>query len=414
MADPFGGLAFGPADILLPQDCDYHKWAVVACDQYTAQPEYWARVEERVGSAPSSLRLVLPESCLEGPNVETDIVEVNGNMASYLRSGRFKTLDHALIYVERTLWNGKIRRGLVGQVDLEQYDYEPGTDAPVRGAEGTVMGRVPPRILARKNAPLELSHVLLLCDDPLSTVIPPLAGRKDRMELLYDFELMEKGGHLTGWRVDEEGMALVAGALHALTDGQSLQLTLGDGNHALSAAKECYERQKALTAPEKWASLPSRYALCELVNIHDEALRFEPIHRVLFHVEGEELLEALLQAFPGSYHGEGQGQLLSYRWSGGRGRITLPEPPEPLAVATLQPFLDDYVRDHGGSIDYIHGADVAALLGARPGNFAFLLPDLDRQILFPLLRRGGSLPRKAFSVGEANDKRFYLEARKIR
>lgn len=407
----FDSLAFGPADILLPRDCDLTKWAVVACDQYTAQPEYWTRVEERVGNAPSALRLILPESCLEGPNVETDIVEANGNMAAYLREGRFQELEDALVYVERTLRSGLVRRGLVGQVDLEQYDGEPGSDAPVRGAEGTVMGQIPPRVLARKNAPLELSHVFLLCDDPQRTVIDPLAARKDRMELLYDFDLMEEGGHVAGWKVDEEGMALVAQALGALTAGDSLQLAVGDGNHALTAAKECYERQKTITPPERWDTLPARYALCELVNIHDEALRFEPIHRLLRHVKGEELRKALLAAFPGAK--EEEGGELAYVWAGGTGHISIPHGEEPL-LSLLQPFLDDYVRDHGGSIGYIHGSEVAAGLGARPGNFALLLPAPDREGLFPLLRRGESLPRKAFSVREANDKRFYLECRRIR
>ena len=210
MRDPFDGLAFRPADILLPQNCDYTKWSVVACDQYTSQPEYWQEVEELVGSAPSTLRLILPESCLDGPSVETDIMEVNNTMTRYLREERFCTLPASLIYVERRLDNLRLRRGLVGMVDLEQYDYEPGAEAQVRATEGTVMARIPPRVAVRKNAPLELPHVMLLADDPEKTVLEPLSARKDQMEKVYDFDLMERGGHIAG--------------VHLLIDGQDKDL----------------------------------------------------------------------------------------------------------------------------------------------------------------------------------------------
>ena len=210
MRDPFDGLAFRPADILLPQNCDYTKWSVVACDQYTSQPEYWQEVEELVGSAPSTLRLILPESCLDGPSVETDIMEVNNTMTRYLREERFRTLPASLIYVERRLDNLRLRRGLVGMVDLEQYDYEPGAEAQVRATEGTVMARIPPRVAVRKNAPLELPHVMLLADDPEKTVLEPLSARKDQMEKVYDFDLMERGGHIAG--------------VHLLIDGQDKDL----------------------------------------------------------------------------------------------------------------------------------------------------------------------------------------------
>ena len=272
MRDPFDGLAFRPADILLPQNCEYTKWSVVACDQYTSQPEYWQEVEELVGSAPSTLRLILPESCLDGPSVETDIMEVNNTMTRYLREERFCTLPASLIYVERRLDNLRLRRGLVGMVDLEQYDYEPGAEAQVRATEGTVMARIPPRVAVRKNAPLELPHVMLLADDPEKTVLEPLSARKDQMEKVYDFDLMERGGHIAGWRLDGESMALVAAALRKLADPAAfrarygvedkpvLLFAVGDGNHSLATAKECYERQKKLTPREQWDSLPARYA----------------------------------------------------------------------------------------------------------------------------------------------------------
>ena len=426
MSSSFDALPFRPADILLPQDCDLSRWSVVACDQYTSQPEYWQRVEEYVGSAPSTLRLILPESCLDGPNVETDIMEVNNTMTRYLREDRFKTFPDALLYVERRLDDGKVRRGLVGMVDLEEYDYEPGSDASIRATEGTVLSRIPPRVAVRKNAPLELPHVMLLADDPQKTVIEPLADRKDRMEPVYDFDLMERGGHIAGWKLDQESMELVAGALSALADpaafrkkynvedGAVMLFAVGDGNHSLATAKECYERQKRLTSPEQWPNLKARYALVELVNLHDASLEFEPIHRVVFGVDPEELLAALLRYYPGAHMGPGEGHSLSFVHQNGAGVVTVPSPTHQLPVGTLQAFLDEYVLSQNCSVDYIHGDDVTRELGAKRGNIGFLLPAMGKEELFPTVIHDGVLPRKTFSMGEAHDKRFYLEARKIR
>ena len=425
----FDSLPFRPADILLPQDCDYDKWAVVACDQYTSQPEYWQRVEERVGRAPSALRLILPESSLDGPQVEMDIMDINATMARYVREGRFKTLPGAMIYVERTLDNGRTRRGLVGMADLKCYDYEPGSDALIRATEGVVMPRIPPRVAVRKNAPIELPHAMLLTDDPGRTVIEPLAAQTAGMELLYDFDLMERGGHIRGWRLGEAQLAQVAGALSALADPAAFNArygtqrqpvmlcAVGDGNHSLATAKECYERQKRLNPPEKWDGLPARFALCELVNLHDDSLTFEPIHRVVFHTEPDALLDALIRAFPGARRGrvqEGDGLPLRYVSAGGEGVITLPKSAAQLPVGALQGFLDDYLMAHKGRVDYIHGEEVAREFAARPGNVAFLLPPMNKRELFPTVIREGALPRKTFSMGEPHDKRFYLEARKIR
>ncbi len=421
---------FRSANILLPQNCDLSLWSVVACDQYTSQPEYWQRVEERVGRAPSSLRLILPESCLEGPSVETDIMEVNTTMTRYLREGRFQEYPDSLFYVERTLDRGKVRRGLIGMVDLEQYDYEPGSAAPVRATEGTVLSRIPPRVAVRKNAPIELPHVMLLADDPKGTVIEPLASQKGAMEPVYDFELMERGGHLRGWKLGEREQTQVFAALEALANPEDfrkryglqedlpvLLFAVGDGNHSLATAKECYERAKKLTPPEQWDKLPSRYALCELVNLHDESLEFEPIHRVVFGVKPEDLLDALMAYYPGSVHGRGEGHVLPFtagRWIDGE--ITVKAPRQQLPVGTLQMFLDDYLIGHPRArVDYIHGADVARRLAQeRSDAVAFLMPPMDKEKLFPTIIHDGVLPRKTFSVGEAHDKRFYLEARRIR
>ena len=430
MNDEFEILPFRPADILLPQNCDLSLWSVVACDQYTSQPEYWQRVEDRVGKASSALRLILPESCLEGPNVETDIMEINNTMTRYLREGRFRTLPGALIYVERTLDCGKVRRGLIGMVDLEQYDYEPGASSLIRATEGTVLSRIPPRVAVRKNAPIELPHAMLLVDDPDKTVIEPLGDGTGEMEPLYDFELMERGGHIRGWLLTREQQSQVARALTALADPAHFRaryglaenvpvmlFAVGDGNHSLATAKECYERAKKLTPQNQWDSLPARYALCELGNLHDDSLEFEPIHRVVFGAEPEELLEELLRWYPGASQGAGgQGHVLFWTGGGREGTVTVPNPKAQLPVGTLQAFLDDFlVKNPGARVDYIYGEDVAReLAGSREDAVAFLLPPMGKERLFPTVIHDGVLPRKTFSMGEAQDKRFYLEARKIR
>lgn len=424
----FEKLPFKPADILLPRDCDMTRWSVVACDQYTSQPEYWQRVADFVGTNPSTLRLVLPESCLEGPNVETDIMEINNTMSQYLRQERFNTVSNALIYVERKLDDGSVRQGIVGMVDLEQYDYEPGSPALIRATEGTVLSRIPPRVAVRKNAPIELPHVMLLCDDREGSVMPPLAAQTQEMEKLYDFELMERGGHITGWKLGDKQLEQLSAALSRLADpaafrakygvGEDVSVMLfavGDGNHSLATAKECYERQKRITPAQQWDSLPSRYALVELCDLHDASLQFEAIHRVVFGVDPEALLSDLKKAFPGAHEGKGEGHVIRYVTRYTKGEITIPNPTAQLAVGTLQGFLDSWLKEHkGAGVDYIHGEDVVEELAQRADAVGFLLDSMGKEELFPTVIHDGVLPRKTFSMGHAHDKRFYLEARKIR
>ena len=353
-------------------------------------------------------------------------MDVTNTMSRYLRDGIFRTCPSALVYVERTLASGKVRRGLVGMVDLEEYDYEPGSTSLIRATEGTVLSRIPPRVAVRKNASVELPHVMVLADDPAGTVIEPLSEDKASLETLYDFDLMEHSGHLRGWLLDQERQGRVAEALRALADPAAFNarygtealpvmlFAMGDGNHSLATAKACYERQKTLTPPEQWAALPARYALVELVNLHDGSLEFEPIHRVLFGVEPKVLLADLVAAYPGAREGMGEGHVLRYVHADGTGAVTVPHPSAQLPVATLQTFLDRWLGAHAGRIDYIHGADVVRSLASQPGNLGFLLPPMGKEALFPTVIHDGVLPRKTFSMGEAQDKRFYLEARRIR
>ena len=418
----------GPADLLLPRNCDLRRWAVVACDQYTSEPDYWDRVDRLVGDAPSALRLILPEHKLERGGVEEEIQEINLTMRSYLAEDLFDTLPGAMIYVERRLESGRTRQGLVGVVDLEDYDPAPKSAALIRATEGMVPERIPARMALRRSAALELPHAILLLDDPGREVIEPLGLEVGEMEQLYDFDLMEGGGHISGYLLTKEAQARVGDKLRELADPAAFraryQLTgeepvllfaVGDGNHSLATAKACYEEQKKELPPEAWAELPSRYALVELVNLHDDSLEFEAIHRVCFRVEPSALLGALLKEFPGAELGEGkEGQSFRYVYREHEGTVTIPNLPEGKLVSALQTFLDHYLAGRGGKVDYVHGTETARRLGSGSDAMAFLLPAMEKEKLFPAIIREGTLPRKTFSMGEANDKRFYLEARLIK
>ena len=425
MNEIFQKLGFYPADILLPRQYDMTKWAVVACDQFTSEPQYWAAADETVGQAPSALRLILPEAHLKDDNVAQQITAIQQTMQRYLDEGVFRCYENALFYVERRQSDGRIRRGLVGMVDLEQYDFTPGSGALIRATEGTVLDRIPPRARVRRGAPVELPHVMLLIDDPERTVIEPLTEAVDGMEKLYDFDLMLDGGHLRGYRLHDSQCDAVAEALLQLTEPQALErkygdgnaapllFAVGDGNHSLATAKACYEEQKQGLTEEECRALPARYALVEVVNNHDDALQFEPIHRVLFDVDPRHLLAEFCKAYPNAHEGEGEGHTIGVVYDGYEGCITVPDPTMQLAVGTLQTFLDGYLKTCGGEVDYIHGDDVTRQLGSKPGNMGFLLPAMGKEQLFKTVMADGVLPRKTFSMGHAQDKRYYVESRRI-
>ena len=419
-------IAFSPADILLPVDCGLTKWAVVACDQYTSQPEYWERVDQYVGEAPSTLRLILPESKLESDNVEEEIAKINQTMEAYLKEERLRSLDNSLLYIERKLTNGKVRYGLIGKLDLEQYDYSKGSGTPVRATEGTVLERIPPRMRVRRNAPIELPHIMVLIDDPDKNIIEPLHEATSKMSMVYKTTLMEKGGQIAGYLLDKEQTEDVLTKMAALADPDRfakyynaegypvLTFAMGDGNHSLATAKACWEELKPTLSEAERETHPARYALIELTNLHDDSLEFEAIHRVLFDVDGEKLLNDYIAAYPGAHLGEGEGHQVTYILNGKKGVVTVPNPSAQLEVGTLQTFLDTYLKENGGKIDYIHGEDVTEQLASQPNSIGFILPCMDKDQLFPTVIFDGALPRKTFSMGEAHDKRFYLESRKIK
>lgn len=412
--------AFTTADILLPKLTaeGMSKWAVVACDQYTGEPEYWAKTREIVGEAPSTLDLILPEAYLEEPDCGERIAKIHENMASCAKSGLFDLHKDCFILTKRTQADGRLRVGLVGAIDLEMYDYNKGSKSQVRATEATVAARIPPRVKIRMNAPLELPHIMILIDDVQNTVIEPLLERK--LQTVYDFDLMQNGGHLSGAIVDGESARGVLAALDKLADKDAFNVryglqnedvllyAMGDGNHSLATAKECYEQKKRANSPD--AEL-ARYALVEVVNLHSPALEFEAIHRVITETDTDALMCKMTNALGLSGDGE---QKFSVVIGNKVREFGITKPTSNLTVGSLQAFLDDYLRENGGKIDYIHGEDVVRRLCGDGSAIGFLLPSMKKSELFPTVIKDGALPRKTFSMGHAHDKRFYCEVRIIK
>ena len=392
---------FTPADILLPRVDDMTKWSCIACDQFTAEPEYWREAERIVGSEPSTLRLMLPEAWLGVRDSAAETRKIYAAMKDYVNRGIFRTVEQSFIYVERTLPSGAVRRGLVGKLDLECYDWAPGSATPVRATEGTVESRLPARVEVRRGATLEMPHIMVFIDDPENAVIPSAAGGEE----LYDFELMLGGGHIRGSRVTGEAAERLTAALEA-PEG-SVRFAMGDGNHSLAAAKRCWEQIKRNLPESELETHPARYALAEIVNIHDEAVTFEPIHRVLMETVPRGFIEEAAARLP-----RGKGQAVTLL--AGRREMEI-ETGMPLGalVALVDELLGDWRREHGGEPDYIHGDEEARALGGKPSSVGVLLPRLEKAELFPYITEHGPYPKKSFSIGHARDKRYYLECRAI-
>ncbi|MGN0182404.1 MAG: DUF1015 domain-containing protein [Candidatus Ornithomonoglobus sp.] len=416
---------FMPADILLPKNQDFSKWSVVACDQYSSEPEYWKRAAELVGGAPSTLNIIFPEAYLNDGNDDERIKKINATMEEYLKGGIFEEYRDSLIYVERTQPNGKVRHGIVGKIDLEYYDFSNGSQSAVRATEGTIISRIPPRQKIRKNAPLELPHILMLVDDRKKAIVEPVTAKASELQVVYDFDLMQGGGHIKGRLLDETSKETVINGLHALEDRDAfdekygvkgrdvLVIAVGDGNHSLATAKTCWEEIKKTLSAEEQRNHPARFALVELMNLHDEALEFEPIHRVVFDVDPEKVELALYSYYPQISETDNGGQKIVITYQGREKAVYITDAPSNLAIGTLQRFLDEYLATSGGEIDYIHGADVVRNLTEKPGTIGFIVDGMEKNDLFTTVIKDGSLPRKTFSMGEAADKRFYLEAKRI-
>ena len=401
--------AFKPTDILLPVTGDMTDWSVIACDQFTSEREYWDRVEKRCADKLSTYHMILPEAYL-GTVSPLDMAErANAAMRSCLEMDVFETLPSSYVYVERHVTGG-VRRGLVGALDLDAYDYSPRSASPVRASERTVADRLPPRMKIRENAPLELPHIMVLIDDPEQSVVEPLHTRTHALRKLYDFDLMEGGGHITGWQVSGEEAARVDSALARLAE-KDVQIVIGDGNHSLAAAKELWNRTKARLTPEEAARHPARYALVELNNVYDPGIVFEPIHRVVFGVDTEKLLELMRQKLEIP-----DGREIEYVIGGEkRGRLRLRGRSFGGMIELLQSFIEEYSAMVGtGEVDYIHDEASLIRLTQEPDTIGFLLPAMDKAELFKTVIADGVFPKKSFSIGHARDKRYYLECRKIK
>lgn len=412
------------ANILLPKDVDMTKWSVVACDQYTSEPEYWKEVEKEVGSSPSTLNLILPELYLEDTDVEDRIKKINKTMEEYLDEGIFNEYKDTMIYLERTQKDGKVREGLMAMVDLEDYSYEKGSQTLIRATEKTVIERIPPRLKVRENASLELPHIMILIDDEKKNIIENLKDKVTSEDVVYDFDLMENGGHIKGYKLSDEVINGIESGLENLMDKDYFEkkynvkdkgvllFAMGDGNHSLATAKVNYENLKKTMSEEEYLNNPARYALVEVVNLHSSALEFEPIHRVIFNTDINNLVEELHKYY--DINEDGNGEYFELVTKDFDKRLYISNPKSNIAVGSIQMFLDDYLKDHSGKLDYIHGDEITRSMGSEEGNVGILFEVMPKEELFRTVILDGTLPRKTFSMGHSYDKRYYLEARKIK
>lgn len=424
-------MGFKPADIMIPKKgIDLSKWAVVACDQYTSEKEYWESASEFVGDAPSTLRVIFPECYLEDSDGEKRISDINATMMKYVSDDIFDTYKESFFVIKRTCGNTS-RLGLMVALDLDRYSWEKGSTSLIRATEGTILSRIPPRKKIRKDAPLEIPHIMVLISDENKSVIEPLYAKNSSLKKVYDVDLMKNGGKLEAWCVDsEEDKESVEKAFEALYSSLDLKnpllFAMGDGNHSFATAKSCWEDIKQTLTPEEQKTHPARFCLVELENIFDEGLVFEPIHRVLFNVPEKVFLEELAK-YCSSYNvkevgcrnciaaeiSKSEKQSFGYCVNNKHYVVTLDSPVANIAAGTLQKVIDALLNANY-SVDYIHGADVTDKIGSEKGNIGLFLPAISKATFFDTIVKDGALPRKTFSMGEANEKRFYMECRKIK
>jgi len=414
------------ADILLPAEgIDKTRWSVIACDQYTSEPEYWAEVEQIVGDAPSTLKITLPEVYLESEDVDIRIDRIHAAMKQYEEDNIFEQHRDTMIYVERRDSEGKLRPGIMACVDLEAYDYHHGSSSLIRTSEETVESRIPPRIKVREDAIVETPHIMLLLDDPEGKVIEPLAASRDRMKKAYDYDMMLGGGHNTGYFIDEENRERLLSALDVLQDRTHfeekygikdvpiLAYAVGDGNHSLATAKEYYESLKRKCPDMDLTDHPARYALVEIVNLHCPALEFEAIHRIVTEIDPQALKERMREELDLSDRETECGQSFAIMEGGEMTTYWIGRPSSKLTVGSIQNCLDRFLMETDGKIDYIHGTDTMMNLTEQENSLGIILPVLAKEDLFPTIILNGALPRKTFSMGHAQDKRYYMECRRI-
>ena len=412
-----------PADIMLPNfsEVDGTKWAIIACDQYTSEPEYWEKAKSIVGDSPSTLSIIVPEVYLS--NSSEIIPKVNQKMLEYEKTV-LQTYKNSIIYTERLQKDGRVKHGLVAAIDLEDYDFSKGSKSLIRATEGTVLERIPPRVAVRRDASIESPHVMVLIDDDKKTVIEPITACKESLEKIYDFELMQGGGSVKGYLVkdgfDKINQALAnlisdenAERLYGNNAPSKLLFAVGDGNHSLATARTCYLEVKKTLGEEAAKNHPARYALVEITNLHDDALEFEPIYRVMFGVSPSHVIEKL-NAYVKTLKGSEKAQKVECIVKDSVTEIIIDCPEKQLTVGTLQDFIDDYIKTYGGEVDYIHGEDSVKALASKDEAIGFIFTGMEKSQLFKTVIFDGALPRKTFSIGHAYDKRYYIECRKIK
>lgn len=405
---------FMPADILLPNEkIEMEKWAVIACDQYTSQPEYWEKVKEFVGSSKSTLNLVFPEVYLGEEDGRID--SICTAMKDYLKDGIVgQAVSNGFILVKRQVGHGT-RTGLIGVIDLEQYDFNPGSEKLIRATEGTVLSRIPPRVKIRTNAVLECPHVMLLIDDPDKKLIEPLAAQSGQLRKLYDFDLMLGGGRVKGYSVEgkmAESLTKLISQMQA--ESNNFFLAAGDGNHSLATAKTCWENIKANLSEKERVSHPARFSMVEVINLHDDSLNFEPIHRVVDNCDCDAIMTSFSEFLKENGLTADLGDEITLVDSNGKRRVfSIGGLEGRLPIDIIQRFLDTFTINSESELDYIHGENHVIDLLKKKKSVGILLKAIGKSSLFPGIAAGGVLPRKTFSIGEADEKRFYTECRKI-
>ena len=422
---------FSPAHILLPSEqVPLEQWGCVACDQFTSDRSYWEKAAQVAAGLPSALDLILPEVYLEDSDVPQRIAKIHQTMDDDLRTVLTRAVD-GFIYVERTEQSGHVRQGLVGKIDLEAYSYAEGATPDIRPSEHTVESRIPPRMAVRRGASLETPHVMMLADDPDCTLIEPIGARKNELRKVYEGELMLGGGHIAGWAVEDPALlAQIDTALNALGSQEAfdakypqakgavpLTLAVGDGNHSLASAKAYWEELKQTLTPEQQAQHPARWCLAEVCNVHSPAIEIEPIHRVLFNVDCGAVLLALIawsdSNNAGICFGDAKQQSFTLAGPHVANVLSFERPVAPLTVGTIDAFIEYFMARHREArVDYVHDEPAVRAL-CKQGGVAFLLPPFEKSDLFKGIVMGGVLPRKTFSMGHAEEKRYYIECRKI-
>ena len=439
----FDELGLRVPEILLPAHVDLNKWSVIACDQYTQDREYWKKVEETVGDQPSTLNLILPEVYLGDEDKAERIGKIRSRMKEYLDGDVFAPAFKGFVYIERKTSFGRTRRGLVVQIDLESYEWKPFSQANIRATEATIVDRIPPRKEIRKGAPLELPHIMLLVNDSKDLLIGKAEKLSSGRDPLYKGDLMCGGGSITGWGISEkEDLDEICSVLNQIADankapdGSTFLFAVGDGNHSLATAKAVWDEYRKKLVEEgatesELASNPVRYALVEIVSIYDRGLTFEPIHRVLFNAKIKEMIDFVTEKLDGKIkvcaseqeleklvHDSTAGFGFIYTMSGKTEFRFMDTEITELGVSRMQPAIDEYIAANnmaGGNleIDYIHGSDEVFRLGKKEGVLTIMLPPIAKESFFATIQNSGPLPRKSFSMGEASEKRYYLECRRL-